>query len=234
MSPTIFDHLDAEWLRISRARAARDALRRWAMEDDAFAGHSDLVALAAAHVTAHPGDADRTLAGLARRAPTDRLAARVMLQLLLPGCRALTQVVPLAGAEPEERAAAVVAAAFGRIRTYPIERRPARIALNVMLDTRKTLCARRSHVVEVSMTAEELREIDSADVGWPTAAHELLDVLIDAVEGGRLDRSSAQLIALTRIGDRSCREIAERYGSHLGSIRRRRHLAEQSLIATAA
>lgn len=69
-------------------------------------------------------------------------------------------------AEPEERAAAVVAAAFDRIRTYPIERR-ARIALTVMLDTRKTLCTRRSDVVEVPVSVEELREVDAADPDWP-------------------------------------------------------------------
>jgi DNA-directed RNA polymerase specialized sigma24 family protein len=234
MSPTIFDHLDAEWPHISRTRAARDALRSWAMEDEALAGYTDLGALAAAHATAGPGDADRTLAGLARRAPTDRLAARVVLQLLLPGCRALTRVVPYAGAEPEERAAAVVAAAFGRIRTYPIERRPARIALNVMLDTRKTLSARRSQVVEVPMSAGDLRELDSVDPQLPSAAQELLDLLIEAVELGRLDHSAARLIALTRICDRSCRDIAEQHGTHPGSIRRRRHAAERSLIATAA
>lgn len=234
MLPTIFDRLDAEWLVIIRARVAKEALRSWAVQDETLAGYRNLGALAAAHATAAPGAADRTLAALARRAPTDPLAARVMLQLLLPGCRALTRVVPYAGGEPDERAAAVVAAAFSRIRTYPIERRPARIALNVLLDTRKALSGRRSHLVEVPMPTEDLLEFDDADPQWPSAAHELLDVLIDAVDQGCLDRSAAQLIALTRIAGRSCHEIAERRGSHPGSIRRRRQLAEQSLIVTAA
>lgn len=81
---------------------------------------------------AEPVAADRVLIELARAADADDLAARVLLQLLLPGTRRLASRWWALG-DPEERAAAAVSAVYGRIRCYPFERRPQRIAANVLL-----------------------------------------------------------------------------------------------------
>ena len=57
----------------------------------------------------------------------------MLLQLLLPGTRSLARRWWALG-DPDERAAAAVTAVYHRIRHYPIERRPGRVAANILLD----------------------------------------------------------------------------------------------------
>ena len=65
------------------------------------------------------------LALVSRAIDGDGLAARVLLQLLLPDTRALARRWWALG-DPDERAAAAVTAVYHRIRHYPLARRPGR------------------------------------------------------------------------------------------------------------
>jgi hypothetical protein len=134
MPPTIFAELDSDWATLAESAAATTALRRWRREEPALAPFSTMAELVqAAHRRGAPAECDRILVALARRAGSDGLAARTLLQTLLPGARALAWRLWWLGG-PEERAAAVVGALYERIRTYPFARRPAKVAANALAD----------------------------------------------------------------------------------------------------
>jgi hypothetical protein len=111
-----------------------------------------------AHRRGATAQSDDLLAALARLAACDcgddPLAARALLQLLLPGAAALAY--RLAHLPRAEAIAAVLSTLSCRIRTYPWRRRPHRIAANLLLDTEMDLRrarARERACVELSLTA---------------------------------------------------------------------------------
>lgn len=85
---------------------------------------------------------DQLLAALVRLAAhtghNDLLAARVVLQLLLPGAIRLSNSLSWMADRPTSQAL-VLGELTAQIRTYPWQRRPRRIAANLLLDTRQKL-----------------------------------------------------------------------------------------------
>lgn len=98
-------------------------------------------------------EADIVLAELIGHARTDELAARIVLQRVLPG---LVKVANRrGGAWKRDRATAfndVVATAWIVIREYPIERRPRRIASNVVRDAEYFAFVRHARLRSASET----------------------------------------------------------------------------------
>jgi hypothetical protein len=90
-----FDALDREWAALVRSPDAAAALRRWSSAPELAA--PDLDTLVAAVWRASKQDADRACAQLAGRAPSDKIAARVLLQVLRPGLRSLGRRLALGG-----------------------------------------------------------------------------------------------------------------------------------------
>jgi hypothetical protein len=83
-------------------------------------------------------ESDAIILVLLRHAADDDLAARTVLQAMMPAIKNQTSKFSTCGAwSAEETAAVVVAAMWERIRTYPIERRPRKVAANLALDTRQ-------------------------------------------------------------------------------------------------
>jgi hypothetical protein len=238
----VFDLLEREWVRL---RNDRPAARRLA-DVRALAGGAASLADVEAYVRgAGPEDADAVLLALVRRAVTgDDLAARVLLQLLLPGTRNLARRWWALG-DHEERAAAAVTAVYHRIKGYPVARRPGRIAANVLMDAAREL-RRAVPRVTVTLTADPAAAggADGHGPGGPGAcggrddagpashaAMELAEVLRDAVDDGVLERGDAELIARSRIAGHRVADIARHH--HLGSrtLWDRRHRAERTLVA---
>ncbi|HEV7762549.1 MAG TPA: hypothetical protein VGO78_26250 [Acidimicrobiales bacterium] len=239
MVTNVFDLLEREWVRL---RNDRPAARRLA-DVRALAGGAASLADVEAYVRgAGPEDADAVLLALVRRAVTgDDLAARVLLQLLLPGTRNLARRWWALG-DHEERAAAAVTAVYHRIKGYPVARRPGRIAANVLMDAAREL-RRAVPRVTVTLTADPAAA-DGPDGRGPSAyrgrddagpashaAMELAEVLRDAVDDGVLERGDAELIARSRIAGHRVADIARHH--HLGSrtLWDRRHRAERTLVA---
>ena len=226
---SVFDLLDREWRQLcDDRRAARHLRDVCALGDAASLGDLER------HVrSAGAEDADRVLLALVTRAVRDDgdLAARVLLQLLLPGTRNLARRWWALG-DHDERAAAAVAAVYRRIRTYPLERRPGRIAANVLLDAARELRRAVPRVV-ATPTPEPL---GAAEVPADNAAVELAEVLVDAVHDGTLSFQDAQLIARSRIGGQRVADIAavDRLGTRALWDRRQRaerRLAQRSPAA---
>jgi hypothetical protein len=174
-----------------------------------------------------PAGADLVLVALVRRAVEgDQLAARALLQLLLPGVRRLAQTWWSLG-DREEREAAAVAAVWDRIVSYPLARRPGKVAANILLDAAGML---RGQVRDTRMVVslDEAGESTTEEPVHP--AEDLLEVLTDAVENGLITREDAHLVALTRIGGFAVTEIARARGVPPRTLQTHRHAAEAALI----
>jgi hypothetical protein len=230
----VFDLLDEEWRRLATDRGARRRLRDVC---EAAGGAATLADVERYVRSADPAGADRVLLALVERAVgDDALAARVLLQLLLPGTRALARRWWALG-DPDERAAAAVTAVYHRIRHYPIERRPGRVAANVLLDAAHEL-RRAVPKVVATPSADPAAQAATATRGSdarhaPTAhpAVELTEVLADAVAAGIVDRGDAELIARSRIGGQRVADIAVHRGLRPRTLWDRRQRAELALAS---
>jgi hypothetical protein len=240
-SPTVFALLDTEW---AATLAPTPLPARWHRQP-ALAPHHALNDLL--HATEQRGDpahSDQILAALARLATDpetpDELAARALLQMLLPGAKALARRLAWLG-DPAERAAAVTACLYEQIRTYPIQRRPARIAANLLADTHQRLLranpgAREAHCQPQEVSLDALAALGEPAVppvppgpADPSPAEALLGLLAWAVSDGHLTVAQANLIGQSRIADVPCQQLGAGAGLGAHSLRRRRQRAEQAL-----
>src|SRR5437870_4739679 len=81
----LFTDLDADWRVFVSSGAAQRALERWA-SDPVFDGARDLDEILARTARgADPVDADAVMRALVRRAAHDDVAARTVLQAVVPG-----------------------------------------------------------------------------------------------------------------------------------------------------
>jgi hypothetical protein len=231
--PSLFALLGEDWADLVSDGGAARRYAAWRTDDAALAPHPTLPALRdAAHRRGDPVAADRILAALARRSATDDLAARVLLQLLLPGTRALACRLWWL-ADHDEQAAAAVAAVYEQIRTYPFARRPARIAANILADARQQLTrhagqhAAGQHLPIHEQAASQLPSVPARP--GRSAAEELLDLLRWAVDRGHLTADQARLIAAARVADVPSDVLGDEAGLGAHSLRRRRQRAEALL-----
>jgi DNA-directed RNA polymerase specialized sigma24 family protein len=257
---TVFTLLDAEWTTLAATRVPACWRQHPALDpkpdrsragDGSAASLGDLIAVTERRD--HPEASDLVLAALVRFAAfsddddaegASQLAARTLLQALLPGAKALARRLSWLG-DAQERAAAVVAALYERIRTYPIDRRPARIAANLLADTHQHLLRRAggrcapsawdratASPLLATVSLEDLAasgETVEAIPTQPTPAEELLALLAWAVRSGRLSAAQARLIGQTRLADVPAEELGAAAGLGAHSLRRRRQRAEQAL-----
>ena len=189
----ILGDLDTEWRDLINSPAAVDALKRWRRNDPLLADLEtveDVLAL-----RRDDARADVVLRALVDRAPTDAVAARVVLQSILPG---LVRIACwYADNDPEAAAGEVMAIAWERICSYPAHRN-GQVAPNLLLDVRKQMRLDREPlgtfalappvrsaedvVVEV-LLFEELRAAELARVG---AAESFDLVVASRVDGHRI------------------------------------------------
>jgi len=216
---SLFDLLDREWEGLG---ADRRAAARLPEILEIAGGASCLEGVRQWTRAADPGSADRVLLALAARSVEgDQLAGRVLLQLLLPGVRSLARRWWALGTV-REREAAAVAAVFDRIRSYPIVRRPGKVAANILLDA-GALLRRQVHDSRALVSLELVGDAPrTAPLTHP--ALELAEVLREAVSDGIISDDDASLIAASRIAD-----IAHERGFALRTVQKHRHAAETAL-----
>lgn len=195
MNPTLTE-LDREWRDLCRATTSHTALKQWASTEAALAGLLTLDAV----LVERKDDADAApaiLAALARLAVDDRLAARTLLQAMLPG---LVKLAATCWADDPDALEELVSLAWVRIRTYPVSRLGP-VAANVFMDVRKRY---REH-----------RAIDAPDgtgpelplAGIEPSAEEIvlgrcaIGDVIAAERDGVIDVVALGLILRTRVDD---------------------------------
>ena len=230
------DLLNNEWRWLATSPAAASALERWA-PDQALTGFADLNAVVAdVQRRGRPVESDQILLALLRRAPADEVAARTVLQALMPGLKSLMAAYQLTG-EPEEVAAAVIEAAYERIRSYPCDRRPARVAANLLNDTRQILWRAARKECTLRLVTEPLTEAAlerlSHQQTEQSPTDELVALVAEAVRLSQVPRSGARVILLTRVLDVPIEELAGDTGTKSKTIRKRRDRAEAALARMA-
>ena len=194
MAP-ILQELDREWAELATSSRARRALMRWVNTNPDLAGNDDLGEVLACR--RDPVRSQPVLRALALLAPDDEIAARTLLQMMLPG---LITLAARAGNDDEAAIDEIISLAWERIRTYPCQRTSS-VAANIILDVRKRY---RSHrCIEVP---------DSIELGADPVLRSEPDAL--CIQAGQ--RSA---------GRRGCRPWGT--GRDDGTLRRRdRHLQE--------
>jgi DNA-directed RNA polymerase specialized sigma24 family protein len=224
----VFDLLDREWQQLKADRGAARRLTHICQ----LTGARTLADLETHVRAATPEQADSVLLALVTRVidHDDQLAARVLLQLLLPGTRNLARRWWALG-DHDERAAAAVSAVYDRIRTYPLTRRPGRIAANVLLDAARQLRRSVPRLTTHPTPDVHLHDRDITTTAQTHSSVELADALTDAVDDGIIDLRDARLIAQSRIAGHRIADIAAHHHIGARTLWDRRHRAEQRLTA---
>lgn len=150
----LISDLNAEWAQLSERHD--EFAHEWSARHTVLAGCQGLPDILA-DVRSDPDAVFSAL--LTEAAAGETIAARVVLQAMLG------KVVRLAQAHPDIGVDEFVSALWCRIRTYPLARRPTRIAANLALDTRKDALAGtrgRGHESSVGSLSEP---------GWEQLLH---------------------------------------------------------------
>jgi DNA-directed RNA polymerase specialized sigma24 family protein len=163
-----------------------------------------------------------------RQAQMDPLAARVVLQALLPGLKALARRILLDASERDELWSALLAHCWERIRSYPLERRPARIAANTLLDTLKktTYELKRNRRDRDQYTHEpptEQAALKPADI-------DIQRLVQRAIAAAAISEEEAELILRTRIDGADLHALADEAGLAYHTVKVRRLRAEKRLL----
>lgn len=193
--------LDAEWVTVSTAPSTRTSLDRWRVIEAAL-DVEELADLMERRRT--PEGAHAVLGALARLAPTDRLAARTLLQALVPGLGGLVRTL---GRGNDDVAAQLVSLAWERIRTYP-QQRSGSVAANVLLDVRKAFWAeaKSEHAVQ-GLSLRETTE-SPEDIVVEREESEILKRIVEARDRGVISDCALRVIVRTRVHGDTLEEAA--------------------------
>lgn len=221
------ERLEREWT--SLAAALRSALGRWRAGEPALARHPSAQALIRAlHGHASYASKDELLGALLRLARSEPLAGRVVLQALLPGLKRLAGQLLFEAGEREELWELLLANAWEQICCYPLERRPRRIAANILLDTlRPTLRERKRQRRQRSESSAEV----AVSAPPPTDADaDVYLLLANAVAAGAISPLEAEAILAVRIDGDPLAAVAARLGLSYNVLRVRLQRAERRLL----
>ena len=236
MSRLPIDLLEYDWQRELAGRALGQRLRRWRTLEPALAPFATPAALLGFLRRSSAGEReDAVLRALLRRARTDPLAARLVLQRLLPGLKRRAGQMMICAGEREELWSLLLAAVWERICTYPIERLPRHVAANLLLSsvrrTRELLAKDRALTAcaAANPSGDELFAGPGPEDGFSPFG--LDGLLAAAVKAGVVSAEEAELIARTRIDRVSLMRCATSMGVPYDALRVRRRRAERRLLA---
>jgi DNA-directed RNA polymerase specialized sigma24 family protein len=214
---TIAPALRREWQWLRRRPQLVAVARSWHVTELPFEDLDELLALAG-YQSAHADGSD-VLRGLVERAADDELAARIVLQRILPGLLSVVRRRSPAG-RTDGVLEELVGAAWIAIRTFDTRRRPACLAAALICGAEHRAFRgpqRRRAALEVPFdpmraTASGERHVSAAD--------ELADVLRSAVAQG-LSAEDVEFVRLL-VGADSPQQLARSLGVTTRTIRNRR------------
>jgi DNA-directed RNA polymerase specialized sigma24 family protein len=225
----LIERLEAEWPALA-AGPMLDRLRVWSEMEPALAGFAtpEQLLRQLRDLRGQHRAEDEILIALVRQARTDPLAARVVLQALLPGLKNLARRILLEASEREELWSALLAHCWERIRRYPLERRPTRIAANTLLDTlKKTTYELKRQRRDRDLFSDEPSPDQAAH---PAHASDVERLVARAVAAAAITHDEAELILRTRIDGADLHALADEAGLAYHTLTVRRLRAEKRLL----
>ncbi len=177
--------------------------------------------------------ADQNLAAIVGRAATDQTMARLVLQRVMPGLLSVAKRrANLTPGTFREILHDLVANAWIAVCTYPLDRRPRKIAANLVRDIEYNTFTQQSRLRRVATDAV-------ADLPERSAAHhtnpgeDVITVLAAARNAGA-NADGLRLLGELAVAGRSVGELAASYGVSPRTILNRRLAAVADLITHAA
>ena len=223
------DSIDRDWQRELHSPLFRSRFASWREVEPALSGFADAAALVRfLRGSGAAAEKDRVLCALLARARTEPIAGRVVLEAMLPGLKNLAGRILVDAREREEVWSALMACAWKRIRTYPVERRPRKVASNLLLDClRGTLGALSgARHDSLRLTWPALGELEA-----PVKCEGDVDALLDeAITAGAVSEDEAELILATRIDGVPLSVLAGSQGVRFDTLKHRRNRAERRLL----
>ena len=234
--------LQKEWDRLRHCPRSLRTVNSWELADRPF-HNLDEVLKAAGYLGAKcDTSADRVLADIVRRAATDQLAARIVLQRIFPPMLAIgRRRGKMHRTGFDDAFSLVLSHGWEIIRTYPIDRRPTKIAANIVRDIEYFAFVRRERrrpkherlddswelIVDGITTDARGNVLKRGDVEAEPLAEELMNALLREARANEISaKSLAMLEALRTL---TVEQIAERYGVSQRTIREWRRDAVNEL-----
>lgn len=232
---SVIGQLNLEWAQLRTAPTTAGTVRGWAGTKPALAGCASLGDIESRVAAADRLTADEVLLALLELAVDDRLAGRVVLQLMLG------KAVRIAAAQSGRADRALleqlaVTALWDVIATYPVHRRRQKVAANLSMDTLRQVVAelapdRVESPAEPTVLAA--RTEDDEPVG-AVPDLELYEVLAWGVDEGVISRSDAALVTQVYCaapGEPGGAEAAAAFGLSWAAARQRCSRAVRKLAA---
>lgn len=226
-----------EWDRMSASRRVRRAISEWQLPGGPVnGGLDDLLSRLGFFGRFDDDDADAALFFVVRLAADDVLAARVALQRVLPSLVAIAKRRGIGGWEHRQEAFVdVVSAAWIVIRTYPTDRRPNRVAANIVRDSEYHAFVRPRRLRSASEQVGRMPLVVDGTVdrwGRPTdrpdePLEQVIDVLRDAKDMG-VSEDDLRFAGGLASG-RNARELAAEFGVCERTVRNRRDVVTARL-----
>ncbi|MEW6470936.1 MAG: hypothetical protein AB1679_01580 [Actinomycetota bacterium] len=237
----LFRSLDVEWTRLGGTAAARAALARWATQEPVLADLDDPAAVV--EVCRRHKDPERcnAVVGALLRLADDDLAARTLLQALLPGlltraargtwlARPTSQCSTLWDG-PEELGQELVAELWQRIRT--LAGTSPRFPACALVEGAWRRVRQRSETARARCTVPLSEVGPAASEARPgrSTAEALTVCLVDAVRRQRLGPTQAGLVYTTRVLGHPTSVLVGPFGPDRQAVRARRARVERKLAA---
>jgi DNA-directed RNA polymerase specialized sigma24 family protein len=223
--------LDREWSYLAGAGIARQ-LPDWQQGEPALACFADPCALLRFLHSATAAETDGPLLALLRVARRDRLAGRLLLQMLLPALKTQSERIVCPARRRDELWELLLFHAWETICSYPLTRRrrvAANLALQVLHETTRELQRRPcSHDHEQLLPGHELESAAAAELD------DRESVVEAAVAMGAISEGDAELVLCTRVDGIRLRLLANMLDVSYGALRKRRQRAEATLRSTLA
>jgi hypothetical protein len=198
---------------------------------------ADLAAELEALLTATQGSddaADQCLAQVVGRAATDGAMARLVLQRVMPGL--LNVAKRRSHIEPGgfcEILHDLVANAWIAVRVYPLDRRPRKIAANLVRDIEYATFVQDRRLRRVTIAEMPTQLAEQPAARSTNAGEEVIATLAAARRAGA-GAEGIRLIGELTVAGRSVQELAASYGVSTRTILTRRLAAERDLALHAA
>lgn len=227
MGRSLFDVLDAEWQQLGQSATAKRALKAWPIDAlSQFANPNAL--LMEIQRRDNLERSDELLRALVAHAAKDDLASRTALQVMMPAMRTLAWRYRFDGRRRDMQGSIVVET-LDKIRNYPMERRPDRVAANIARDVQHVFWQSKQRIADVDFV--DPTSLGSIQASPMSPGYEVGELVKEGLRAGNVSADEAALIFATRVLHEPIEELARRDGLQPQSLRQRRRRAEAKLEA---